>query len=90
MLEDRILVVKSRIIPKFTIIGAYCPYYNLQLSTIDFIKKFQKSNWFIGADLESFGKNIISQLETGFWGKIDYTRETDNCKTQTEFAGFFL
>jgi len=89
MLEDRILVVKSRIIPKFTIIGAYCPYYNLQLSTIDFIKKFQKSNWFIGADLESFGKNIISQLETGFWGKIDYTRETDNCKTQTEFAGFF-
>jgi len=37
-LENRGIVIKSRIIKDFTIIGIYCPYYNLRSSTIEFLK----------------------------------------------------
>jgi len=88
-LEDRVIIAKSRIISDFTLMGVYCPYLDLKNSTTDFIRKFQNKFWFIGGDFENFGNQIVDNLESGFWGRIDYTREANNNRSKTEFAGFF-
>jgi len=88
-LNFRGLVIKSRIIKDFKIIGIYNPYYDMFDSTIEFLKTHQTNYWFIGGDLESFGPSIIKHLEPGFWSDIDYTRESNESQTQTEYAGYF-
>jgi len=88
-LENRGIVIKSRIIKDFTIVGIYCPYYNLRSSTIEFLKWHQTGHWLIAGDLESFGNYIIQRIDSGFWGDIDFTRESNESKTRTEYVGFF-
>jgi len=88
-LDFRGLVIKSKIIKDFKIIGIYSPYYDMIDSTIEFLKSHQTNHWFIGGDLESSGVSIIKHLEPGFWSNIDYTRESNDSKTQTEYAGYF-
>jgi len=89
-LEDRGLVLKSRIISDFTLIGIYCPYYSLRDSSIEFLQKNQKGFWFIAGDMENYGNFIINNLDRDFWGDFEYSRETpDNKKTKTEYVGYF-
>jgi len=88
-LENRGLVVRSKIIKNLTFIGIYCPYYNLRESTVDFILKYQVGEWFIGGDMENFGDQIINFLDHKYWADIDFSRELNGVKSKTEYIGYF-
>jgi len=88
-LDNRGLVVRSKIIKGFTIIGTYCPYYNLREPTIEFLRKYQQNAWFTGGDLENYGEYIISFLNRKFWADIEYSRELNDVKSRTEYIGYF-
>jgi len=62
VLEDRGIAIKSRVINKFTLIGSYCPYLNMKSTTIDFVSKWAKDFWLLGADWESYGSQIVNQI----------------------------
>jgi len=87
--ESRGLVLQSLAIEGYRIIACYCPYADLILSTIDYIKQFAMGKWIVCGDFEQFGEKIIEKVGAGYWVKPKISRRVSQMESSTEYIGSF-